>query len=490
MKNILKSLLLVLILSSCGEDLDINDNPNTPVEVDKKYLFTAAEASLVTVMGGELTNLGGFFAQYHTQPPSASQYLNIDTYNMTTDYADRLWAELYAGCLNDLRAVKSKADAEGETGSLLMATALEVYTFQVLTDLFGDIPYSEALQGADNINPVVDSQKDIYASLISNLNNAMTVYNTNPVASTIGTQDVIYGSDMDKWVQFSNTLLLKLHLRLAYTADANPVAVQNLLATNNFLTEDARWTAYDGTAIAGVEDHSNPFYDVQIDRLGDVNNIGSSSLVSFYDNNNDPRLAATFRLNDAAIFRSLDQGDRGSVASEEAKNFSRPNITPITPSYLMTVSESNFLQAEALIRYSAGAGAAAAYNSGVMNSFLTYGLDPAGATTLTGAAGAYEYVVNADVETALRQVIIQKWAALAYVNNIEAFFETNRTQFPEMTTLGSQNYTIGNFVISVGSVLPAGETPNTVFYPSNEVTRNANLSQRASLIEKVWWDQK
>jgi len=485
MKNIFKCLLLALALNSCSDRLDTTVNPNTPNDVDKKYMLTAAEGSLATVSGGALGNLGGFLAQYHTQSPSASQYLDIDTYNMNTDFANRLWTELYAGCLNDLQYVKSQSLLDGETGSTLIATALEAYTFQVLTDLFGDIPYSESFQAPENITPVVDSQRDIYLNLITQLNDALTLYTNTPIDTSMGSNDVIYAGEMSDWVKFSNTLLLKLHLRLAYTPDANPTAVQTLLANDNFLANDAAFTAYSGGANEG-----NPFWDVQIDHLGDVNNVGSSSLIQFYTLNGDPRLAKTYRQSDASIFRPLAQGNRGAFPSETALDFARPNVTSTTPTYLMTVAESNFLQAEALIRYSAGAGAGAKYNAGVMNSFITYDLDPTLATPLTNPAGAYEYVVNADIETALRQVIVQKWAALAYVNNIEAFIETNRTQFPEMVTLGTEDYSTGNLVVSVSSVLSGSETPNSLFYPDSEVTKNPNVTQKASITEKVWWDQK
>ena len=104
--------------------------------------------------------------------------------------------------------------------------------------------------------------------------------------------------------------------------------------------------------------------------------------------------------------------------------------------------------------------------------------------------GAYEYVASPDIETAVRQVMIQKWVSLAYVNNIEGFFESNRTLYPETVSLGDEDYTIGNFVVSVGSVLTGGQTPNTIFYPDTETSKNPNITQKTSITEKVWWDQK
>ena len=485
MKNILKCLFVFTLLVSCDENLDINTDPNTPTDVDKGFVLTAAEGSLATVMGGELTNLGGFFAQYHTQSPGASQYLNIDSYNMNTDYSNRLWDELYAGCLNDLNYVLLKSEEEGETGSFLIATLLRTYTFQVLTDLYGDIPYSEAVKGSENITPKADLGQDIYLALIAEINSAISKYNSNPVDGTLATQDAIYDADIQDWLKFANTLKLKLYLRMSYTDQANPSAVNALLADDNFLTKDAMFAVYED-----AQNKANPFYDVQLDRIGDVNNIASSSLLQFYDAHADPRMDKVYRKDDSDVFSSLDQGDRASFVGNQARNYSRPNIIATSPVYLMTISESNFLQAEALIRYAAGAGAKAKYDNGISESFQLYGLAAGLATPFTAASGAYEYVSSPIVETAIRQVMIQKWASLAYINNIEAFFESNRTQYPETKTLSTADYTVGNFIVSENSVLPGGQTPNTIFYPDSEVSRNSKITQKSSLTEKIWWDQK
>src|SRR5690606_40178534 len=107
MKNIFKIVLFssLMFFTSCEDELDINTDPNSPPEVNRGLVLASAQASLITVVGGDLMNLGGFYAQYHTHAPSASQYENIDQYNLNTGYADRLWTELNAGCLNDLNFV-------------------------------------------------------------------------------------------------------------------------------------------------------------------------------------------------------------------------------------------------------------------------------------------------------------------------------------------------------------------------------------------------
>ena len=487
MKKAIGIFFLFAMLTACEKDLDINTNPNTPTNVDKGLVLTAAQGSLVTVMGGQLTNLGGFLAQYHTQAPSASQYVIIDTYNMPTNYSDGMWNELYAGCLNDLKYVMDKSTEEEDTGTYLIATLLRAYTFQVLTDLYGDIPYSETLQGDNNITPNADSGSDIYNGLLSEIDAALSQYTSNPVASTVGSQDVMYNANMSDWIKFANTLKLKLYLRMAYTSQANPTAVMSLINEDNFITSDVKFSNYEN-----APNKANPFYDVQMDRLGDVNNVASNSLLSFYSENGDPRIAAVYRKDNQNVFSGLDQGNRDSFPNFLASNFSRPNITGETPVYIMTVSESNFLQAEALIRYAGGSGAEIKYNQGVINSFITYGLNANDAQGFISSGGNYEYVQESSIEETLRQVMVQKWASLAYINNIEAFFELNRTKYPETTTFGNEDYAIGNLIVSVSSVLTANQTPNSLYYPDVETDRNPNMAniQKNSLTDKIWWDQK
>ncbi|MBF0694978.1 MAG: SusD/RagB family nutrient-binding outer membrane lipoprotein [Flavobacterium sp.] len=504
MKNIFKIVLFssLMFFTSCEDELDINTDPNSPPEVNRGLVLASAQASLITVVGGDLMNLGGFYAQYHTQAPSASQYENIDQYNLNTGYADRLWTELYAGCLNDLKYVIDESNADGDTGTALMGITLRAYTFQLLVDVFDDVPFTEALQGSGNISPQVTSGEEIYSALLGEIDAALAAYEANPSPSEVGTQDAIFQANMNHWIRFANTLKLKMYMRMSYTSMANPAAVNALIAENNFLTTDASFAIF-GTSL----NQRHPFYEVQIATtgLGDVNNIASSSIHEFYTQNGDPRLTAAFRRNLAGSYASLPQGAGAELAGVQARNYSRPNIGPQTPVYLMTVAESNFLQAEALIRYAGGAGAKEKYDAGVIASFTTYKSDfgfqnadgtvntasgPALAQPFIAAGGAYEYTDAGSVEANVRQVMIQKWAALTYINNIEAYIETTRTKFPEVVAEGTENYEEGNRIPSRISIFAGLAVPSIMFYPEDEVNRNPNITQRASLTEKVWWDQK
>ena len=490
MKNISKILLIIFtvgIYTSCQQDFDVNTDPNTPGQITPDLALASAEASLIAINGGELANLGGFYAQYHTQSPSAGQYDAIDEYNLSTGFGNRTWDELYSGCLNDLKYVATESEKQGNTGKVLVAKLLQAYTFQVLVDLFGDVPYTEALGGVANINPKATPGNEIYADLIKQIDAAVTSYKANPVPSAFGTQDIIYQGDMTNWLKFANTLKLRIYMRMSYTAQANPSAVNALIAENNFITVDAGFSKF-GTEVS----QRNPFYEVNFSTspgLGDVNHMASNTLMQFYEQNNDPRKTAVYRPSTTSTYTALDQGN-GESFTNTAISYARPKITATTPVYLITVAESYFLQAEALIRYAGQSGAKQKYDLGVETSFHTYGLATSGATALTGPSGVYEFVSGLPTEQAVRQVIIQKWAALANVNNIEAYIETTRTKFPEVVTFGTQNYSKGNRIPSRTSILTATTVPSILFYAQNEVDRNTNIKQRTSITQKVWWDQK
>src|SRR5690606_12113431 len=135
-----------------------------------------------------LFNLGGMWAQYYTQSPSAGQYDDIDQYNVDTEFADRLWIELYAGALNDLEYVKDESTADEDPATFLIATVLQAYTFQYLVDVFGDVPYLEALQGNDNITPAPTPGEEIYLDQLSKIDAAVAAYEANPEDSEVGAQ--------------------------------------------------------------------------------------------------------------------------------------------------------------------------------------------------------------------------------------------------------------------------------------------------------------
>lgn len=493
MKRIILSLTMgVLLLSTVGcggDELDINTNPNTPTDVPKEYYISSGQASIVNTVGGELNNLGSFWAQYYTQSTGANQYRAYEEYNLDASASDDVWNELYAGALNDLQYVITEADKTGDTSSKLVASLMQVYAFQVLTDLFGKVPYSEF---GKSQYPKYDEGETVYPALIKQIDEVVAEYKANPSSNSLAKYDMIYKGDMAKWVQFANTLKLKLYLRMAYTSQADAAKVKALLAENNFISTDTGFK--DIYTSSGGK--MNPFYSVNTsgDGLNGSNHVASSSLLKFFEENDDARISTKYKKNLSGTHYSMPQGakEESTYSSLLIGRFSTPNISATTPVYIFTLAESKFLQAEADVRYNGGANAKSLYDAGVKASFVTEGLTESDATPLIASGGAYELSLTGVVETDIEKIIVQKWASLANYNAIEGFFESNRTHYPKMEVYAtSTDYKSGRLTYSLISVIQAEKSPKSLYYAAGSINTNPNApKQKSGLTEKVWWDLK
>lgn len=489
MNKILKYTLAVLISSSfvgCKEYLDVNTDPNSPTDVGVEFILPAAQSSVAVTMGGTFQNLGGFWSQYYTQSTTASQYKKVDAYNLTTDEYDREWTAAYAGGLNDLEIIRSKATEDGDNGYYLIATLLQCYEFQMLADLYDDIPFSEALKGATDAiySPKLENGAEIYPVLLGRIDEAISRYENGSLGKDPSERDIIYGGDMAQWVAFGNTLKLKLYMRMSYTSMANPGAVTALLSEGNFITADAAMIQF-GDEIG----KQNPMYGVNVEFHGDVNQRASNTLLNYLVENADPRVDAIYLAPAAGTQKGNIQGDFDNL-SIKGTDLSTINYGPTTPVYLLSVAEKDFLVAEAELRYGSAGNAQAAYEAGIESSFGIHGLT--GASALYGAGGPYEYNSSLGMEGQLEQIMMQKWVALANVSNLEAFFETNRTHYPKVSSLPQGTEApVGELTISFASVLPAGQMPKRLFIPDIVVSRNSSdITQAPNLYKKVWWDKK
>jgi len=492
MKNLIKMskitlMAIALLFSSCKDYLDVNLDPNNPADATMNLILPAGQASIAVVIGGEYHNLGGFWSQYYTQSPDAGQWEDIDMYNVSSDKFDDQWNELYAGGINDLQTVRDKATASGDNTYYLIATLCQAYSYQVLADLFDKVPYSEALQGVtkSNVNPNYDNGADIYAGLLSTIDEAVARYQKTPKGEDPGKADLFYNGDMDQWLRFANSLKLKLYMRMAYTSKADPSAVKALLAANKFIASDAAMTQF-GTSI----NKRNPFYEVHSDRLGGVNEMASNTMIKLLTDNSDPRIDAYYSQGSTGKWVAKEQGDFTNRDIPYAQ-LAKPKTSPTAPVYLLTVTELNFLVAEARVRYEGGASAQEAYENGIDASFAMHALGSG--ASMYSPGGVYEYKSTGNVENDVKQIALQKWISLCNTQNLEAFFELNRTHIPAYSTNAKGTPGgIGELTISYNSVLATGETPRRLLFPDVERARNNKFPGQPAkgLATKIWWDNK
>jgi len=202
--------LLGLTGSSCTSDFnEMNENPNSPQEVDPQYLLT----NVITIEADQATYTQGFLlSDYLTQFSASVEFERIDRYELGSN--SQYWDLLYklATDLESMKSLPGYNEAYGAVGDILKS-----FLFSQLTDMWGDVPYTEALEALDGkFTPLYDTQESIYTDPETGIlavleRSAATLQNTN--ASIAG--DVMFNNELDLWVRFANSLRLRYLLRIS-----------------------------------------------------------------------------------------------------------------------------------------------------------------------------------------------------------------------------------------------------------------------------------
>lgn len=465
-------MVLMALSTSCEDYLDVNTDPNNPADATLELVFPAGVSSVAFTLGGQWQILGSLWSQHWTQSTGANQYATVDDYNITESYYDRQYSEIYSGALNDLNWVSIKAEEEENWNYFLMAEVMKAYTFQVMVDLYDQIPYTEALAGSDDPTPAFENGQAIYDDLIARIDNALSK-DLNAVTSTApGADDLVFKGDMDNWVKFANTLKLKIFMR--QTAARESVAqtgITELYASGaEFLDVDAEMSDY-----IDVENFRNPYFAVQVSSAGNgrgnVDVAASNTLLNILADAGDPRLNAIFATPSAGGGHvGLDQGDYSNTGFATHNNLSQPAVGPTHPVVFISAAESSFLQAEAVERFGVAGDAQELYEEGIEANFAKHGVT--GAAGLYAAGEAYAY-------DGIESIIFQKWIACANFNSLESHFERLRTGYPDHFTITPNNITGGVF-------------PRRLPYTSTELANNTEnltaIGGQKSVIQRTWWN--
>ncbi len=490
----------VLFVTACKKSwLDINQNPNNPESAPYNLTLPSAIGAIGYTMGDQFQIWGNIWSQSWTQGPTAGQYKSWDRYIQSSTEMDRPWQQMYSDALTDLDntiASASKKDATGNDRQDYVAVAkiLRSYTYQVLTDAYGDIPYAEALQGVTNTSPKYSTQETVYKGIIASLNEAITTIEDPLLVKHPGSDDLIFGGNMTLWYEFANTLRLKCYLRLS-----------NIPSYNAFCKAGVEECFANGYFIGQGEDVQIKFFDKQfnanplnttIKALSVANIIASKSILDSLAGRTDKRIDKYFAKattgGSAGAHNGIKQGTGELLANPATlthTNYSLPSYnvggtggesTTLTgktaPVVLMSAEESFLLQAEADLRFVLGADAKALYESGIKAGFAHWGLLAADATAYIAGPGAYPTTGTTDQKA--EKIATEKWYSMCGTQGFESWTEFRRTKYPSFLTP------------SASSQLGAGNYPARFVYPSVESTRNTNMPAGKTLTSKVWWDTK
>lgn len=472
MKNIYKvfSMALVLVFSACTSDFEeLNTDPNNPTLVPAENLFTQAQFSLSNRVWGRAMNFE--FGMLMVQHFSQNEYAEDSRYNQNASTFSASWDDLYAGGLNDLSEARILVEADESlteterNNKLAQIAILRVWAFQNITDIWGDVPYSEALQPEEFTSPSYDSQEDIYAGLVVELNAAIGAITASGSGFTSG--DIIFGGNMADWGRFANSLKVRLGMRMA---DANASSAATIVseAFNNSLGVISS-NAENATFQFGSDQNiANPFF---VDAITRDDFAISKILVDNMNANEDPRLEMYAEPNNNDVILGLEYGLTDAQAFANKSNTSRPSETikqATAPAMLMSYSEVEFFRAEAIERNMISGTASTAYDNAVLASQAYWGVSTADAAAYL-AANPYN---AADWEASIGY---EKWVAL-YTQGLEAWSERRRLDEP---------------ALPVPAAAVINMVPVRAFYPASEAEANStNLSEVGfnDMETKMWWD--
>ena len=472
------ALAAVLALGAAGCDqglTDLNRNPNQPETAAAEYLFTnAVEAAVGRATGSGLNlDLTGLWVQHYSE----SRFSEEDKYIVGETPIQGHWTGFYAGPLQDLNEVVAKGQAENRPNVQAMGMIMRAWTFHVVTDLWGDVGYSDALRirepGAGNFVEY-DPQSAIYAGLLGELRTAGGLLSLS--AARMGAADLLYRGDPDKWRRFANSLRLRMAMRMSdVNAGAAAAEFADALSDGVFTgnaDNAVLWYVANGTNVHPIYAYEN---------IPRIDHHVSKTMVDTLTNLADPRLPFYAKPTPAGTYRGDVHGSDQDVPLNQISRVGEWFARADAPSYVMTYGEVLFLQAEAAQRGWIPGDPAALYQQAIRASMQQFNVNGDAFTDISPAA-IDAYLAQPRVAYAgLPSIGVQKWIAL-YGNGPEAYAEWRRTGYPAL--------------LPGPNAANERRIPRRLRYPVSEESLNgenmkeaADRQGGASLNNRVWWDR-
>ena len=484
--------LCIVLFSAPGckkNTFNINDtNPNNPVPsaVSPSLLLSGAlKKTADIVRGGQTINNTIFgdpdyielYMGYWSVSGDYIPNTQTLTYQTTTDYGADNWNSGYL-VIENLRLMESVAATDPNAGYYIaMGKIMEAFNFERLVDQYNDIPYTQALQGGTIDFPKYDKASDVYDSCLALLNTGINMIMTDTANVNIespGTYDIMFGGNMDEWIQFANTLKLKLAMNLT-AASGGATFITNALqgtSTYGFLQAGEDAAIQPGYTNSSETQQSPFYYDMGLSTSGAPQQNQSylracSYIVNFMAANNDTlRLYQLFAPNVNGQVLGRPFGSNVSVGQDNQ------HISGMGPGLLQSASssavilpacESFFLQAEAALDgYPVAGSPLTLYTNGVEESFrLLQVTNPyQSADTYIGVQAPNPNVGFASSPNQLQTIITQAWVAYSGFDPLAAWNNWRRLGIP--TSLPVSQFD--------GSV--ATHIPYRLLYPTSEYSYN------------------
>jgi|SRR5579871_6213076 len=534
------SFVSAITLAGCTKNFDsLNTDPTraSASTFDPNLLLPTAELGYLSAIQGYAGPLlfQSMWVQTFADAEYPAYYSNGDKYVASSNiltYEASTWNNAYGSASNAYEIQNLTATNDALSNLRGIALIVELMNFQVVTDTYGDCPYSQALQAKTGISlPVYDKQQDIYTSMLSRLD---SVLGTLDATKAKPTNDIIYSGDVNQWKKFGYSLMLRMAMRLtkadaataqkyaekAYTGGTFASNADNAYITFDHadgysngntsalqVPEDFSQVRWGKVLITLLKASADPRLGViaEVPKQGSANNL-NESLDGDHTVANQIGMPNGYDQNGGATDISTEPNYPGtspadpSISGDKAfvvGKYSRPTTAVYvrdlnTPGFIFTYAETELLLAEAAVRgWSVGPSASVHYANGLSAAIQSYGTFNAAGAISASVADAYAALpaVALDVSSttnSLAQINTQYWITAGTLFDFsEAWSNWRRSGYPVLTPV---NYT-GNFT---GGTIPRREQyPSTeaTLNPANEKAAIANLSGGDLRTSKVWWDQ-
>ncbi len=447
--------VLVAFMSSCDTwiDQEINVDPAAPADVPMSLLIPAIQLDLgYNNMGNDVVRSTNIWMQMFDGV--ARQSFTQGRYQLTAADVNNLWGSIYTTQLMNAKILIEKAEEQQSPYNAAVGQILTAYVLGIATDLWGDIPYSDALKGGENVlEATFDSQEQIYASIHSLLDAAIANLGKPASENLLDIEgDVYYDGDPDAWLNAARAIKARHTLQLS-KKNGNAAYTGALALTDAFSSNADDMVCPFATA------NQNPLFQFMEQRSGDL--VMCSTLLNEMEATSDPRIPFYYGDDADGGISGSDPGSENDAASLPGSHLANPTSS----TYLMTYAELKFIEAEAALQTGDGARAATAYIAGVEASvdLVTGGADNAAwldANIRTENAGSIT----------LDKIMLQKRHAL--VGQLQPFSDWRRTGMPSLSLVP-------------GATLSA--IPQRFPYSQDETIYNPNVPSIGDITVKVWW---
>ncbi len=477
-----KTAILFLILipfASCKKYLDVNVTPNNPTAVPPSIILPVTTVGMAFANSNDLNRATSALVQHIAGV--ANQTAAYDVYNLDGSFDNQWNGEIYGTTLNDLQILidqyATTSPAYSGIAKLEMA-----YVYSMATDIWGDVPYSQAAQGLKFPTPRFDKQEDIYqgntalgiTSLFDLVKSGLADIAKTPNVFVPGNDDLVYKGDLTKWARMGNTLLLKLAIQVS---NKNPALATSTIASvitgNNYINSNALDFEVPFGATTGSQNSIYSFNNVN--RTGDQ--MLSTRLVNLSKSINDTVRLGKFFTKPTGNFVSFDNGATSAVpvlATRSKYNTYLIGNAGEAPIRLLTYAQVQFILAESAVILGTSGVANTYYQAGITASMQKVGMTPAEITTYF-TTNPTVVTLTGTPEQQRQQIITQKY--MSWIGNgIEAFNDYRRTGYPVLTLVNNA----------------AGDNPNVIPtrlpYTQTELSSNPNApSPRPKTDVKLWF---